>query len=244
MATSENSESSESFNVSITSRSVTGSDTDNNPPSSVQLSNPVSDRLDFSYVEGDQMAAQDGKSEKRKLDREYLEDGELSTDSEFEAPSKVLKVDSELSSESGEIEYSEKYETVGSEKDETVDSENYETIDSEKDEIVDSEKDEIVDSERDEMVDDEDRTLLESEEFGEEFHIVDDVEQNDDEAGTEGEDSNDELDDNEIYAWLEEGIEKKGTKSTEPAKEDKPYTEKQKIILKGNKAQVFLLIGS
>ena len=204
------SESSETLNLSSASANVTDSDIDSDPPSSVQMSNQLSERLDFSFVEGDKMAARENKPEKRKLnslsDKEYLEEGELSTDSEFEVPSKLQKRDENVSSESTEIDNS--VESVGGGRPD----------------------------------DEEDTTLIDSEQFGEEFHIVDDADI--DEAGDDNpdEDSNDELDDNEIYAWLEEGIKKQGTESGDQDHDPGSYTEKEKVVLKGMSCSRYFLL--
>ena len=192
------------------------SDSDINPPSSVQKSNHLSDRLDFSHVDGGKMAARmeekdagRQEAEKRKLD-EGLEDGELSTDSEFEAPRKYQKTDKVNFSASTEVNSSTSFEDESSKTD-------IETM---------------------EMEGEGETTLTESQNFAEEFHIVDDAEIDEDDGNgvnADNVDSDDDLDDNEIYAWLEEGIEKQGTKpvTTGSQEDEEAYTEKEKIILKG-----------
>ena len=183
------------------------SDSDINPPSSVQKSNHLSDRLDFSHVDGGKMAARmeekdagRQEAEKRKLD-EGLEDGELSTDSEFEVPRKYQKTDKVNVSASTEVNSSTSFEDESSKTEGET-------------------------------------TLTESQNFAEEFHIVDDAEIDEDDGNgvnADNVDSDDDLDDNEIYAWLEEGIEKQGTKpvTTGSQEDEEAYTEKEKIILKG-----------
>ena len=191
------------------------SDSDANPPSPVPKSNHVSDRLDFSHVDGgkkttkrenEDMGKQQDK-EKRKL-HDGLEDGELSTDSEFEAPRKLQKTDKVLARADRNSSTSTGFEDESSKTDiDTMETEG-----------------------------EGETTLVESQDFAEEFHIVDDAEMDDDDNLPESDD--DDLDDNEIYAWLEEGIEKPVTTVTKASTSDNQenegeYTEKQKIILKG-----------
>lgn len=183
------------------------SDGDDNPPSSVQKSNlnQISNRLDFVHVDGGKMAASKTEAEKRKLTHEEgleMEEGELSTDSEFEVPRKVRRTDKIGSSECTETNSS--VET----NDKTV-SEEAEG----------------------------DSTLVESQQLTEEFHIVDDAEIDEGNDDNTNLDSDDELDDNEIYAWLEEGIEKQGQKPG--SQEEEEYTEKEKVILKGSYSFLF-----
>lgn len=188
----------------ISSVGVADSEVDSNPPSSVQMSNQLSDRLDFGHVDGGKMAARKYEQDKRKFKSfESLEEGELSTDSEFEAPRKIQKTDNIDTSASTEIDNS------------TATTESVET------------------TEKDTGEDDGDTTLQESETYGEEYNIVDDAEIDDEgnDEVAEG-DSDDELDDDEIHAWLEEGIEKQGTKSQDQDEEGS-YTEREKMVLKG-----------
>ena len=126
------------------------------------------------------------ETEKRKLD-EGLDDGELSTDSEFEAPRKLQKT--------------VKHDKVNVSASTEVNSSTY-----------------VVDESR--------KTDIETKETeveGETTLTDDNV------------DSDDDLDDNEIYAWQEKGIEKQGTKpvTTGSQEDEEAYIEKEKIILKG-----------
>ena len=189
------------------------SDSDTNPPSSVQKSIQLSDRLDFSHVDGGKKAAKMEDAEKRRHDAEKrkletlrveegLEEGEVSTDSEFEAPRKLQKTDKMKMSESIEGNSSGNFEDTSSKTEDENEG---------------------------------DTTLMESQNFSEEFHIVDDAEIDDDEENdvNTNVDSDDELDDNEIYAWLEEGIEKQGIKSSASQEDEDAYSEREKIILTG-----------